>query len=85
MSPKHTMKKTNTNPTKCLTCDKETMCRGLCRSCYALFRHSVTRGDISERDAMNLGLVLEAKHAGAPGAWKVAMMEARANGKGKHK
>lgn len=81
MSP---MKKTS-NPTKCLICSREAACRGLCRACYANFRHSVVRGDISERDAMNLGLVLEAKHAGAPGLWKQAMLEAKANGKGKHR
>jgi hypothetical protein len=65
-------------PGKCLTagCSGEVHCRGLCVPCYAQFRKMVRRKEISDRKAVERGLVLPASPGRRPSAFRDAVTAA---------
>lgn len=60
--------------TKCLTCDREAVVRGLCSACHRAYHRAKLAGEITEDQAVEMGLLLPSRQ-GRRGTsqWRSAM------------
>ncbi len=53
--------KQNSTKSKCRTCERQAVVRGLCRKCYANYANMLKRGAIQESTVVDSGVILPSR------------------------